>query len=169
MTAALEAIAGTGGIEQDPEGEWTADPLRGGGWAGQRTMQRKAATLWYMPAPALVFTSLPFLNSSNGGPNGGFCWAIQRVTFMGFGAATDSLTLYRGYSAADVQPQNALNTLTPVPNFTAAAVNWAPGRTEAILMPDQALILAGTVTSPLGYLSWDVIQLETWRLADFLE
>jgi hypothetical protein len=115
-----------------------------------RRRRQVAASLWPVHPPAVPLASLPALRSSDGGPNTGYFWAVQRITVGPFGAGSDLVTVYRGASAADVQPQNALNSF-----FTAqvgAFVPWHVGGKGLILMPDESLIFAGVITgaSPMA-------------------
>ena len=112
--------------------------------------QRLAANLWPVVAPPVSLTGLPALRSADGGPNTGYFWAIQRITVGPFGAGTDLITVYRGASVNDVQPQNALNSF-----FTAQAgafVPWHVGGKGLILRGDESLVFAGTITglSPIA-------------------
>lgn len=133
--------------------------------AEQQRHQALASEVWHVHAPAIPFAALPAFGAA-WGPNTGYAWAVQRLTVAGFGAATDAVTAYRGLSAADVAPQNALYTFT-VP-AAGDVSTWHPGRTGLILMPDEGLAFGGTFTGTLGVVSADVIQLTVRQLPGFL-
>ena len=128
--------------------------------------RRVAGMMWGVRPPAISLGSLPALRSADGGPNTGFFWAVQRITIGPAGAATDLVTVYRGTSSADVQPQNALNS------FTFAAVGqfapWHPGGRGLILMPDESLIFAGTITGANPIANVEVHQGRIDLLPDYL-
>ena len=130
-----------------------------------RPRPRPSSLVWLEPT-AYSLASLPVVRSADGGPNTGFWWAIQRITVGPFGAATDTVTIYKGNASAWVQPQNALNSL-----FTAqvgAFVTWHPGGKGEILMPDEMLVLGGTITGANPMMNWEVIQGEMWELAEYV-
>ena len=117
----------------------------------QNERRRKlAASLWPVHPPAISLVTLPVLRTSDGGPNTGYFWAVQRITVGPIGAGTDLVTVYRGTSVLDVQPQNALNSFFS--SQVGAFVPWHVGGKGLILMPDEGLIFAGTITgaSPMA-------------------
>lgn len=131
------------------------------------TPERAAATdLWPLTPTPVSLGTLPSLRSSDGGPNGGYFWAVQRVTVGPIGATTDLVSVYRGTSSFDVQPQNALQSFfsTVVGSF----VTWHPGGKGLVLMPDQAIVAGGTITGTNPMLSMDVIQGTLAQLAAYL-
>jgi len=138
--------------------------------AERQWRERMAAECWYVQAPAITLPAgSPFTYSPPlWGPNTGFAWAVQRITFFpGVGGdESDNVTIYRGHSPLDVQQQNALNTLAQPSGFVAA-VAWHPGRTGLILMPDESLVFSGTITTGAA-VSVDVIQVTTAMLSQFL-
>jgi hypothetical protein len=106
-------------------------------------------------------------------PKKGWAWAVQRITANGLsygtGAGTppDTLTIWRGSSAADVGPgQNMLNTIS------TNTQTWHPGRTGLVLQfPERLLFSEFSQTgSPASivYVSADVIMVEEEFLPDFL-
>jgi hypothetical protein len=122
----------------------------------KRDRDRMFADVSYMEPPAITTAILPYATPADSGPKHGFWWAVQRVVVAGFGATTDVVTAYRGSSAADVVPQNALFTFTiPV---AGAVSTWHPGRTGCILARNRRLVFAGTFTGTLLVASYDVIQ-----------
>lgn len=160
LHATLDQIAGRGNPAADDDAaarsissDSTASP-------------RQAAELWYIEIPAVQFagSGAPFLKAL-WGPNTGYAWAINRLTVGGLGG-TDSMLVYRGYSgAADVQPQNLVG-----PPLTAAAPNMFPGKSGLILMPEQSLVFAGTLTGASIYtVSGNAVQVTLDRLSRFME
>lgn len=126
----------------------------------------QAAELWYIEIPASQFlgSAAPFIKAL-WGPNTGYAWAIQRLTVAGL-AGTDSMLIYRGYSgAADIQPQNIAG-----PPLTAAAPTINPGKSGLVLMPEQSLVFAGTLTGASVYtVSGNAVQMTLDRLPRYLE
>jgi len=123
----------------------------------------------WVPAPAIPLSSLPVVQA-NAGPEpaiGGlaYCWAIQRVTVGPLGATTDAVTIYKGRSSADVLSVNALFTFA---GAAGAYATWSPGRTGAILKPNEHLIAAGTITGTNPVLTWDVLVVDQDALHLFL-
>jgi hypothetical protein len=99
------------------------------------------------------------------GPSTGYAWAIQRITIAGLGATTDVVTMYRGMSPADVVAQNALWSFTiPV---AGAVSTWHPGGKGLILISDEDLVFAGTLTAP-AIVNMEAIQMSLAVLPDFL-
>ena len=132
----------------------------------QNQMSRRAAgAIWWVEAPALSLSVLPAFNSTFG-PNTGYAWAVQRITVGPLGALTDAVTVYKGRSAADIQSQNALFTFT---NQATGFGTWHPGTAGLILMPDESIVVAGTITGVNPMLNWDAIQMESWFLPHFLK
>jgi hypothetical protein len=166
MHASLDQMAGHGRAG----GRRYADALpgehgeSGGSW--QQASPAWAAELWPIEIPAVQFlgSGAPFFKAL-WGPNTGYAWAITRLTVAGL-TGTDAMLVYRGYSgAADVQPQNIV-----APPITPAAPTIYPGNTGLVLMPDQALVFAGTLTGASIYtVSGNATQVTVDRLPRYLE
>jgi hypothetical protein len=158
MTASLDAMAAQ--VQQQHGRAREESGLRGAAEPWQ------AAELWYIEMPAVAFlgSAAPFVKAL-WGPNTGYAWAIQRLTVAGL-AGADSMLVYRGYSgAADVQPQNIV-----APPLVPTAPTYNPGKTGLILMPDQALVFAGTLTGATTYfVSGNAVQMTLDRLPRFME
>lgn len=136
--------------------------------ADRERKRQLAAGIWWLEAPALPLSPLPAFNSQIG-PNGGYAWAVQRITVGPVGAATDLPTVYKGRSANEVQPQNALFTFNAGQNSAAGSFQtWHPGGKGLVLMPDESIIVAGTITGANPMLSWDVVQVELDNLSYYL-
>jgi hypothetical protein len=136
----------------------------------QRQQQAKAASeCWYVQPPAIIipagatFTYAP----QNWGPNTGYCWAIQRLTFATSGDESDNVTIYRGHTVNDISPMNALNTLAQPSGFPAV-VTWHPGRVGLVLMPDESLVFSGAIAAGNGVITADVIQVTSANLPALL-
>jgi hypothetical protein len=128
--------------------------------------RRLAASMYPVVAPPVSLVGLPALRSADGGPNTGYFWAVQRITVGPFGAGTDLITVYRGASVNDVQPQNALNSF-----FTAQAgafVPWHVGGKGLILRGDESLIFAGTITGASPIANIDAHQGTLAVLTDYI-
>ena len=124
----------------------------------------------YIPVPVITFTAL---SASGGaiqyGPNTGWVWAVQRISISGFGATTDFVNVYRGHSSSDATAeQNYLQTFTAASASNLRSTAWHPGGKGLILLSDETLVLNGTFTGTLGYVSSDVIQVRADCLADYL-
>jgi hypothetical protein len=116
---------------------------------------------------AASFGALPYAIPADAfGPKDGFAWAVQRVTVSGFGATSDLITIYRGGSLVEVQPQNALFTFAI--SAAGAVATWHPGRTGLVLKGNERLALGGTFTGTTGFISYDVIQVRADQLPWFL-
>lgn len=126
-------------------------------------IDRLSGAFWQHPVDPIPLTTLPVVRV-NAGPTTGFFWAIQRVTIGPIGATTDQLHVYKSRISVEQQPQTALNTLTGASSAAGAFLNWTPGRTGALLMPDERLGLAGTVTGTNPVMNWEVVQGEMWAL-----
>ena len=116
-------------------------------------MDKLGRAIHWVPAPAMPLNVLPYVLPANNGPGTNFAWAIQRVTVGPIGATTDAVTFYKGKSTVDVAPQNALNTFTGV---VGQFVSWTPGHAGCLLMPNESVVVAGTITGANPVLSWDV-------------
>ncbi len=135
--------------------------------AEQNKRRRKlAASLWPVHAPAIPLAALPVVRTSDGGPNTGYFWAVQRITVGPIGAGTDLITVYRGTSVLDVQPQNALNSFFS--SQAGAFVPWHVGGKGLILMPDECLIFAGTITGANPMANLDAHQGMADVLVDYI-
>lgn len=134
----------------------------------EANMRRRqlAASLWPVHTPAVPLGSLPTLRSADGGPNTGYFWAVQRITVGPIGASTDLITVYRGASANDVQPQNALNSFYS--SQAGAFVPWHAGGKGLILMPDESLIFAGVITGASPVANIDAHQGLVQVLVDYI-
>jgi len=128
--------------------------------------RRLAACLWPVHPPAISLAVLPVQRSADGGPNTGYFWAVQRITVGPVGAATDLVTVYRGTSLSDVQSQNALNSFYSAQ--AGAFVAWHPGGKGLILLPDEGLIFAGTITGTSPVANIDAHQGLTAVLPDYI-
>jgi hypothetical protein len=131
----------------------------------QRSLAARAAAQWPVRGPALSLSGTGpwMIGSNNNGPSTGYAWQVQRITIGPSGAATDLVTVYRGYSSADVVPQNAIDSViyTGAGQFGTIRL----GYDGIILMPDESIIVSGTITGTNPMLNWDVDQVETWRLS----
>lgn len=130
---------------------------------------KMAAAVWYVQTPAISFagSAAPY-NPPGWGPATGYAWAVQRITVTPVGD-DDLLTVYRGHSSADANPQNALNQWGAGGTPDLATQPWHPGRTGLILMPDESLVFDGGLTSDTQYFAnIDVIQLNLEQLPYFL-
>lgn len=129
--------------------------------------ERRLPRYWWVQAPSIALSSLPATNSTFG-PNTGFVWAIQRIVIGPFGAVGDLINVYKGQSASAVAPQNAMT-----PSFTNQAAGtfaaYHAGGKGLILMPDESIVAAGTITGTNPMLNWDVIQMASADLPRFLE
>jgi hypothetical protein len=133
-----------------------------------RLMQEKAAAeCWYVEAPAIIIpTAAPLAYAPPAwGPNTGYCWAVQRITYCPLGD-NDNITVYRGHTNVDIQGQNALYTLIPQTGYINSAT-WHPGRVGLVLMPDESLVFGGSSAAG-GALSVDVIQVTLANLPALL-
>ena len=136
--------------------------------ADREWRDRLAQGIMPIEVPAIgAFTAAqtPYLQGT-WGPNTGYAWAVQRITVGPLGALTDAVTVYKGRSAADIQSQNALFTFT---NQATGFGTWHPGTAGLILMPDESIVVAGTITGVNPMLNWDAIQMESWFLPHFLK
>lgn len=135
-----------------------------------RTRRAKmAAAVWYVQAPSISFagSAAPYAPPA-WGPSTGYAWAVQRMTVTPI-QSTDTLTVYRGHSTSDVNGQNALNEWGGGATPSLATQPWHPGRTGCILMDDESLVFAGSLTSATQYfVNIDVIQLNLEQLPYFL-
>jgi hypothetical protein len=135
--------------------------------AARLAAAKAAADCWYVETPAIgVPVGSPFtLIPQSWGPNTGYCWAVQRVTYCPLGD-NDNIGIYRGHTAADVQPQNALYWLIPETGYVNAAT-WHPGRVGLVLMPEESLVFSGNSAAG-GAISIDVIQVTLANLPALL-
>jgi hypothetical protein len=136
----------------------------------QAFMARLTGGLYWVPAPAMPLSSLPYIPAANGGPSASphgtaLAWAIQRVTVGPIGASTDVITIYKGRSSVDISPQNALTSLT---GNAGTYPSWTPGRQGAVLMPGESLIVDGTITGTNPVLTWDVVVMDLDMLPLYL-
>lgn len=136
----------------------------------QAFMAKLTGGLYWVPAPAMPLSSLPYAPPANGGPAASphanaMAWAVQRVTAGPLGASTDGITIYKGRSTVDIAPQNALTTLT---GNSGNYPSWTPGRQGCILMPGESLIVDGTITGTNPVLTWDVVVMDLDLLPLFL-
>lgn len=158
MTAELEFSAGLSASIGDLAAELRAQ---------RRQAAARAGDCWYIQPPAILLPAgSPYVFApQQWGPSTGYCWAIQRLTFSS-PTDTDNVTVYRGHTAADVSPMNALNTLAQ-PGYLAA-VTWHPGRVGLLLMPDESLVFSGTIASGQAVISCDAIQVTSANLPALL-
>lgn len=133
----------------------------------QEWIDRLAGAIWQMPVPPIPLSSLP-ISRVDAGPTTGYFWAIQRVTAGPAGATSDLIHLYKSHLSAEQQPQTALNTLTWTGSVAGAFLTWNPGRSGCLLLPDERIGAAGTITGANPVMNWDVIQGELWALPLFL-
>lgn len=141
----------------------------------RRDAAQRAAECWYVEAPAIVLPILdptgaagPVAYAPGGwGPNTGYCWAVQRVTFYSPVDESDHVTVYRGHTPADAAPQNALNTIAQPSGYLSSAT-WHPGRVGLVLMPDESLVFSGSVATAGAVVSVDVIQVTSANLPALL-
>ena len=132
--------------------------------------QTMAANCWPVSIPsqgAIPATgNLTITNADLLGPKTGYAWLIQRVTVGGLvgGATPDTVSIYRGKSTADLQPQNLLNVVT------GNAPTWHPGARGMILREGESLIASGTSLAATGLvaMSTDVIQVALPLLVEYL-
>jgi hypothetical protein len=161
LHATLDQIAGRVRVPGDWSGE--GEPAIS---ADHTASPSQAAELWPIDLPAFQFlgSAAPFVKPL-WGPNTGYAWAITRLSVFGL-AGADAMLIYRGFSgAADVQPQNIV-----APPLTVTAPTFNPGKTGLILMPEQALVIGGTLTGASTYtVSGNAIQVTLDRLSRFLE
>ena len=122
----------------------------------RRLREKVAAELWYTGAPDISFTGAQAPYFATGwGPNTGFFWAVQRVSVYGLGSS-DVLQLFKGNSGADVAGQNFRQQWN---GANGVGQTWHPGGKGWLLMPDQSVVLSGTLTAATSYfMSVDVIQ-----------
>lgn len=133
----------------------------------QEWIDRLADAIWQMPVPPIPLSSLP-VNRVDAGPTTGFFWAVQRVTIGPIGATTDLVHLYKSHMTVEQQPQTALTTLTGASSAAGAFLTWTPGRSGCLLLPEEHVGVAGTITGSNPVMNWDVIQGELWALPLFL-
>lgn len=133
----------------------------------QEWIDRLAAAIWQTPVDPIPLGSLP-VNRVNAGPTTGYFWAIQRVTVGPIGATSDLVHLYKSRQTGEQQPQNALNTLAGTNSAAGAFLTWNPGRSGCLLLPDERVGVAGTITGANPVMSWEVVQGELWALPLFL-
>ena len=133
----------------------------------QEWIDRLADAIWQAPAPPIPLGSLP-VSRPDSGPTTGYFWAVQRVTLGPVGATSDLIHLYKSRLSAEQQPQTALTTLTATSSAAGAFLTWTPGRSGCLLLPDERMGAAGTITGTNPVLNWDVIQGELWALPLFL-
>jgi hypothetical protein len=133
----------------------------------QEWIDRLAGAFWQMPVPPIPLGSLP-INRIDTGPTTGYFWAIQRITVGPIGATSDLVHLYKSHTGNEQQPQTALNTLAGTNSAAGAFLTWNPGRTGCLLLPDERVGVAGTITGANPVMNWEVIQGELWALPLFL-
>ena len=133
----------------------------------QEWVDRLAGAIWQMPPPPIPLTSLP-VNRPDTGPTTGYFWAVQRITIGPIGATTDLIHLYKSRLSVEQQSQTALATLAGTSSAAGAFLTWNPGRSGCLLLPDERVGVAGTITGANPVLNWDVIQGELWALPLFL-
>lgn len=133
----------------------------------QEWIDRLAGAVWQMPVPPVPLGTLP-VNRADTGPTTGYFWAVQRITVGPIGATTDLVHLYKSHLSVEQQPQTALTTLTGASSAAGAFLTWNPGRSGCLLLPDERVGAAGTITGSNPVMNWEVIQGELWALPLFL-
>lgn len=140
----------------------------------QRRRERAAAISW-ISLPAAQFTlngsSLPWAFPQMG-PRTGYFWAVQRVAVAGMLVAatyqaSDTVSLYKGFSIADAQQQNLLNVIS------AQAPAWHPGGRGLILREREHIIVGtnqpgGSNSGNTVTINVDAIQILNRYLPEFL-
>lgn len=130
----------------------------------QRKIQL-AQDVSYIQTPVITGAAVPLVPPA-WGPKTSYAWGVQRITLSGLGATTDLVTAYRGKSANDLVPQNALFTFTIA--VAGAVATWHPGRTGCLLVGNEGLVFGGTFTGTQLVAAVDVIQLHLDKLPYYL-
>jgi hypothetical protein len=129
--------------------------------------ERLAAAITSLEVPAIgAFTpaQTPYLQGT-WGPNDGWAWAVQRLTVASL-VTGDSMLIYRGASVSDAN--GSQNLLQGFQAANGPVQAWTPGRSGCMIMANQNLIVAGTLTGGPYILNVDVIQVEAWAVPYFL-